>query len=156
MRPAFIVFLLALCPASTIAESPVAPPPFRTTGAFFALSVPDLEASRDWYMEKLGLAVVLEPPPYQDIRTLVLEGGGLTVELIHSRSAQPTPGGGDPTQRHGFFKAGVFVGDLDHTLARLRERGVSVAFGPFPSKDGQPANVAIRDNAGNLIQFFGR
>jgi len=50
----------------------------------------------------------------------------------------------------------VIVSDFDAALAKLRERGVPLAFGPFPAKGNQRANFAIRDNAGNLIQFFGR
>jgi hypothetical protein len=57
---------------------------------------------------------------------------------------------------HGMFKAGVIVDDFDRTLALLKERGVPIAFGPFPAHANQRANAIIRDNAGNLIQFFGK
>ena len=60
------------------------------------------------------------------------------------------------TRVHDFFKAGIIVDDLDATLARLRERGVPIASGPFPARDGQRANATIRDNAGNFIQLFER
>ena len=83
----------------------------------------------------------------------VLEGEGLTVELIQDPSARPASG--QPGSVHGFFKAGFAVKDLGKTLEQLRARGVEVAFGPFAAQDGQRANVIIRDNAGNLIQIFG-
>jgi hypothetical protein len=38
----------------------------------------------------------------------------------------------------------------------LRTKGVQIAYGPYPAKTGQRANVIIRDIDGNLIQFFGR
>lgn len=57
---------------------------------------------------------------------------------------------------HGIFKAGVIVEDLDATLAILRERNVTVAYGPYPATSEQRANVIIQDNEGNLIQFFGK
>ena len=57
---------------------------------------------------------------------------------------------------HGLFKAGVVVDDFDKTLATLRSRGVEFAFGPFPARPNQRANVLIKDNAGNLIQIFGK
>jgi hypothetical protein len=57
---------------------------------------------------------------------------------------------------HGIFKAGVVVDDYDVTLATLRARGVDIAIGPFPARNGQRANFIVRDNAGNFIQFFGR
>ena len=58
-------------------------------------------------------------------------------------------------QIHGFFKAGVIVDDFDKTLATLKARGVSIAMGPFPASETQRANIIVRDNAGNPIQFFG-
>jgi predicted enzyme related to lactoylglutathione lyase len=83
----------------------------------------------------------------------VLEGAGLTVELIHDPAARPAKG--PPGSVHGVFKAGFLVKDLEKTLAELRARGVKVAFGPFPAKDGQRANAILRDNAGNLIHVLG-
>jgi catechol 2,3-dioxygenase-like lactoylglutathione lyase family enzyme len=121
------------------------------TGAFFALSVANLEESAGWYREKLGLDVVLQVD--QGTAVTVLEGEGLTVELIHDPAARPASG--QPGSVHGFFKAGFVVKDLGRTLEALKARGVEVAFGPFPAKDGQRANAVIRDNAGNLIQIFG-
>ena len=46
--------------------------------------------------------------------------------------------------------------DPKKTLGKLAERGVPVAFGPFPAQGNQRANAIIRDNAGNLIQLFER
>ncbi len=154
--PIVLLSLAAVITRPLSGQTHPVPPAFKTSGAFFALSVSDLEASRAWYVEKLGLTVVMQPPPYDGIRALVLEGGGLIVELIHNPSAQPPPAVSNPTLRHGFFKVGLVVDDFDDSLARLRERGVRIALGPFPARNGQRANFAINDNAGNLIQFFGR
>jgi catechol 2,3-dioxygenase-like lactoylglutathione lyase family enzyme len=134
--------------------------PFRTTGAFFAVSVADLTASAKWYREKLGLKVLLEPPRTPEVAAIILEGGGLIVELIQQSSARPmsvaAPGVRATYDIHGIFKAGLIVEDFDRTLAALRQRGVTIAIGPFAKSATQPANVIIRDNAGNYIQFFGR
>ena len=99
-------------------------------GAFFALSVPNLEESARWYGDKFELDVVQQVD--QDTSVTVLEGEGLTVGLIHDPAARPASG--QPGSVHGFFKAG---------------------FGPFPAKDGQGANAILRDNVGNMIQVFG-
>lgn len=155
MRSTFLT-ILSIVPMSLRAQAPPVPPAFTTSGAFFALSVSNLEATRAWYVDTLGLSVVVQPPPYDGISALVLEGGGLIVELIHNPLAQPPRGVSEPTLTYGVFKAGLVVDDLDRTLARLRERGVPIALGPFPARNGQRANFAIRDNAGNLIQFFAR
>jgi catechol 2,3-dioxygenase-like lactoylglutathione lyase family enzyme len=134
--------------------------PFQTTGAFFALSVPDVTASAKWYREKLGMKVILEPPRSADASVVVLEGGGLIVELLQHNEAKPlrsiAPNAGENFKVHGFFKAGVIVEDFDRTIAAFRARGITIAIGPFPKSATQRANAIIRDNDGNLIQFFGK
>jgi catechol 2,3-dioxygenase-like lactoylglutathione lyase family enzyme len=131
------------------------PPISASKGAFFAVSVADLEASSEWYSEKLGLRVVLNVPRTDGVAVMVLEGGGLTVELVQHANAQAAPcNQTDPALCHGLFKVGVVVKDLDKTLQKLGERGVPVAFGPFPAQGNQRANAIIRDRSGNLIQLF--
>jgi catechol 2,3-dioxygenase-like lactoylglutathione lyase family enzyme len=136
-----------------------APPVLTTTGAFFALSVPDVEASAKWYSEKLGLKVVMRPPKQDKSTVIILEGGGLLVEILQRDDAVPLEKATGGIRRtylvHGPFKAGVIVADFDKTLAALKARGVEIEIGPFPARPDQRANVIIRDNAGNLIQLFG-
>ncbi|HEV8148261.1 MAG TPA: VOC family protein [Bryobacteraceae bacterium] len=139
-------------------------PAQKTTGAFFALSVADLKTSTQWYTDKLGLKSTLENPKRDGVAVIVLEGdvGGtkLIVELIRRDDAQPlakaTNGIADPIRVHGVFKAGVVVDDFDKTLATLKARQVEIAYGPYPARSNQRANVIVRDNAGNLLQFFGK
>lgn len=160
------LLFLTLLSAPGLAQAPSAPQPaaptpaFNATGAFVGLSVPDLEASTRWYAEKFGMRILLRPPPYQGTTVVVLQGGGLTVELLHNPAAVPlrtaAPSITHTTLVHGPFKVGITVTNYDRALATLRERGVEITAGPFPARDGAPANFMIRDNAGNLIQFFGR
>jgi catechol 2,3-dioxygenase-like lactoylglutathione lyase family enzyme len=159
VKLAILVAALWLFPLTT--QSPQdATPPFTTTGAFFGVSVADLEASSRWYQEKFGLKVTMLPTGSAEARATVLEGGGLTVELMQHSKARPlstaAPGVQANYEVHGIFKAGMVVEDFDRTIAELRRRGVEIAIGPFPKRDAQPANAIIRDNAGNYIQFFGR
>ena len=135
-------------------------PAMKSAGAFFALSVADLNASVQWYSEKLGLKVVMRPPKIDKAVAVILEGGGLIVELIHHDDAMPLSAASPAVKSnilvHGIVKAGVIVEDFDSTVATLRSRNVQIAFGPFPAQAHQRANVIVRDNSGNLIQFFGR
>jgi NlpC/P60 family protein len=57
---------------------------------------------------------------------------------------------------HGILKVGVVVDDLDQTLTTLKARGVPVFLGPYPARDKVRSNGIIKDNARNLIQFFGK
>ncbi|MBC7877838.1 MAG: VOC family protein [Anaerolineales bacterium] len=177
-KPNFIVFslivsFLTACAANTSPTPTATPLPsmtptsiptesslITTTGAFFALSVADINASADWYSEKLGLEIVMQPPKTGQAAVIVLEGGGLIVELIQHDDALPfseaAPTIADKTLIHGIFKVGVIVEDFDKTVAILKERNVTITFGPFPATVEQRANVIIQDNEGNLIQFFGK
>ena len=145
--------------ATPFSASAQSRPAFETRGAFFALSVADLDASTRWYSEKLGLSVVMRPPKQDKSAVAVLEGGGLIVELLQRDDAtslrQAAPLATASYHVHGIFKAGVIVDDLNATLTALRARGVEIVMGPFPASKEQRANAIIRDNAGNLIQFFG-
>jgi catechol 2,3-dioxygenase-like lactoylglutathione lyase family enzyme len=148
--------LFILAPALLHAQSAAAPAevaPIPASGGFFGLSVPDLEASARWYEEKLGLKRVLAAGRYERVAgVIVLEGGGLMVELIqHDDAVRPA----SAELAQGFFKAGVYVNDFDATVATLRARGIPIAMGPYPARATQRANVAIRDNAGNLLFFIG-
>ena len=149
MKP-FVLAVCLLAAAASPSPAKENPQPFKLlTGAFFAVSVPNLGESVQWYSEKLGLAVTLETSSGGvDVR--VLEGGGLIVELIRDPAAQP-PG----AKRQGVFKAGFIVKDFDRTVKDLQARNVAIAFGPFPASNSQRANLILRDNAGNLIQIFG-
>ena len=162
LQHGLLVLALALPAAAPAQASPPddAAPPFVVAGAFFALSVDDLDAATRWYEEKLGLRVVMRAPRSDATRSAatVLQGGGLTVELVRHDDAAPlvTRRGGGALYAHGIFKVGLVVEDFDRTLAALRARGVEIAIGPFPKRADQPANVIIRDGVGNMIQILGK
>jgi catechol 2,3-dioxygenase-like lactoylglutathione lyase family enzyme len=157
-----LLLVLAL-PVPVLAKSARATPAapvMSATGAFFALSVANVDASAAWYSEKLGLNVVMKTPMTAGAAVTVLEGEGLIVELIQHDGAVPlsqaAPTVKDRLFLHGLAKAGFIVTDFAGTIARLKQRGVPFLYGPFPAREGQRANVIIQDDSGNLIQVFGR
>ena len=127
---------------------------FSVKGTFFALSVADMEASVKWYSEKLDLKVVMREPKKNKSAVTVLAGGGLMVELLQDDDAVPS--GKEAHLVHGIFKTGLIVDDLDKTLSMLKVRKVPIAFGPYPATQNSAGNFIVSDNAGNLIQFFGK
>jgi len=162
VRTICLLLCLAL-PSVARGQAAAAPAPSAAAaavGAFFALSVADMDASVRWYTEKLGLEVAMTVPRRDKVAVTVLEGDGLIVELIQNDDAMPlsraAPAMANNILVHGIFKVGVIVPDFDRTLATLRARQVEIAYGPFPARPDQRANVIVRDNAGNLIQFFGK
>lgn len=102
----------------------------------------------------------MEQPRQAGASVIVLEGGGLIVELIQQDDAVSleslTPRLRSNIHLHGIVKAGAILDDFEGVLASFRKKGVEIAFGPYPARPGQRANVIIRDNAGNLIQFFAK
>jgi catechol 2,3-dioxygenase-like lactoylglutathione lyase family enzyme len=123
------------------------------------MSVGDIQASVRWYSEKLGMTVVMEQPRQAGAAVAILEGRGLIVELVEQEGAvslkEVTPKIENRMLVHGIVKAGAILENYDDELAAFKKRGVEIAFGPYPGKENQRPNVIIRDNDGNLIQFFG-
>lgn len=152
-----LLLVLAMSLQVPVEQPPV---PLAASGAFFALSVADLEASTRWYRETFDMRVVMQRPAQDGPAVTVLEGQGLMVELLHFADAAPlsrvAPGVRGDFSVHGVFKAGILVTNFAEVVAALREARVEVAFGPFPATAEQRANVIIRDNGGNLIQIIGR
>jgi catechol 2,3-dioxygenase-like lactoylglutathione lyase family enzyme len=151
-------FGLAIALAPNIVPAQATQPVFAPVqAAFFALSVPDLEASIKWYVEKLGLRVSSRMQ-HESIKGALLEGNGLEIELMcHPAATAPR----DPMDMSakiltlGITKAGIRIANFDEAIASLRARDVPIALGPFPARKEQRANAIIRDNSGNLIQLFG-
>jgi catechol 2,3-dioxygenase-like lactoylglutathione lyase family enzyme len=135
--------------------------PFNcATGTFVAISVQDLDSSTSWYAEKLGLSVLKQATAKdKSAAVAVLQGGGFTVELVWFASALPlskiTSELKGNHEVYGMFKSGLCVRDLDSTYEQLKSRGVTMAFEPFFDPSMQCRMFAIRDNGGNILQFFG-
>src|SRR5262245_12943845 len=76
-----VVLAMVMSAARAFSEVQARPP------AFFALSVPDLEASVKWYGENLGLTAT-RLPGKPEAKVAILRGSGLMVELVeHSKAA---------------------------------------------------------------------
>jgi catechol 2,3-dioxygenase-like lactoylglutathione lyase family enzyme len=157
LLPVSLALAIAIAPVTGFAQVSASPVFSPVQGAFFALSVRDLDASIQWYAEKLGLRVVSRME-HEAIKGAIMEGNGLEVELMSHPSAV---GPADPMDTNakilsrGIMKAGIRIANFDETITALRSRGVTIALGPFPARKDQRANALIVDNSGNLIQLFG-
>jgi catechol 2,3-dioxygenase-like lactoylglutathione lyase family enzyme len=141
---------------------PPAPQPLagKTLGAFFALSVADVDAMSAWYRDKLGFRIASHgEAPNKIAKFAILEAEGSILEMIQRSDAKPlakaVPGAKGAYEVHGIFKAGFHVADLDAVHKRVKERGIPVAYDLMPAKDVDLRSFTIRDPEGNLIQFFG-
>ncbi len=157
MKRILICFLLVAATAFA-QQLTVLPPP---TGSYFAISVRDLNASAQWYKQKLGFHEVKQSASRDGLaRAIILESDGILLEIVsHKRAVSPRSlmkGYKDAYQIHGVFKVGFLVQDADHVLQRLKANGVTIANRPYTDDGLQMRSFFIRDNEGNIIQFLSR
>jgi catechol 2,3-dioxygenase-like lactoylglutathione lyase family enzyme len=154
----------SVAPARAVsAQSAGAPSPFAAVGpTFVGLSVASVDSAVAWYTSKLGFRLAMRVPHNSQSRSqmALVQAEGITIEFVQHDDAVPLAsvlaGNRGSLYVHGPFKFGFTVADFDGAVTALRERQVPIAIGPFPKRADQPANLMIRDHAGNYIQIFGR
>ena len=119
------------------------------------LIVSDLDRSRRFYAEALGLEEVPRPPNF------TFEGawfrfGGTEIHLL--AEAHTTGGAGQrdpgPGAAYGLTHHLAFeVEDLDAACARLEANDVPLVGGPMPRGDGF-VQAFFRDPDGHVLEFF--
>ena len=141
------------------AAEPAAPSIGLVGPQFIALSVKELEPMARWYTTTFDLTLLKDlPAPDGATHTRILGSSELLVELSqHGRARSLQEYAGAPTPGflvHGFFKAGLFVKDLDRAVEALKARGVTTL---GPPQGDPPAGlrwVLFRDPGGNVLQLF--
>jgi catechol 2,3-dioxygenase-like lactoylglutathione lyase family enzyme len=103
-----------------------------------SLNVDDVEAALAFYTDLLGLSPRADRPDFA-FGGAWLDAGGQQVHLIE----------GSPPAGLGQHFA-LLVGDLDGTVAELRERGVEVS---DPKPVGSSLQAFVTDPSGNLVEL---
>lgn len=124
-----------------------------------AISVPDVESSTEWYMEKLGFEFMhTTAVPRSDKAPFTitwLKGPGFCVELFGVPESRPLPPERcDPvtdleTLGNKYFS--LKVNDLEAAEEKLKELKVDIVPNESATDD---CSLFIRDNAGNLIELL--
>ena len=136
------------------ADSPFATA--RVTHA--ALRVPDLEASKRWFVEKLDFRVDREWP-VGELRSAWLcpaGDGSVHVEIIGGNSPEPNPEFGtlDETLEYGgYHHVCIDVDSLDRAVEELRRRGVAIVREPAVIPDIRRRVAFIADPWGNVVEL---
>jgi catechol 2,3-dioxygenase-like lactoylglutathione lyase family enzyme len=120
-----------------------------------ALVVADLDRSRHFYGEALGLQEVPRPPNFTFAGAWFRFGESEIHLLVEAdttgRAGAPDPG---PSGAFGLVShVALEVEDLEAALARLEENGVPLIGGPMPRGDGV-TQVFFRDPDGYILELF--
>ena len=120
-----------------------------------AMSVPDLDASICWFADVLGFAVEKRfDIPAIPAKVAMLRREELRVELFEVAGAKSLPDerrhANTDLKTHGNKHLAFAIRNVDEAAAELQRRGADIEFiGRFEFG----ANIFVRDNAGNLIEF---
>ncbi len=121
------------------------------------LVVSDLDRSRHFYAEALGLEEVPRPSNFT-FAGAWFRAGEDEIHLLAEADTTGRAGGGDPgpSAAYGLSSHLAFeVDDLAAACARLEENGVALIGGPMPRGDGF-VQVFFRDPDGYVLEFFQR
>jgi methylmalonyl-CoA/ethylmalonyl-CoA epimerase len=119
------------------------------------ISVPDLDASIAWYGRVLGFEVARRfPIPTIPADVAVLKNGPLHIELFQVAGAKPLPEErrepDTDVYTHGNKHISFAVERVQEFAEELKKRGADIVWvKEFP----HGANIFIRDNSGNLVEF---
>ena len=119
------------------------------------ISVPDLEASIAWYRQVLGFEVERRfDIPAIPAKVALMRRDELRIEIFEVPGASPLPEERRHPDRdahtHGNKHIAFAVQNIEPMAAELNERGADVV---FVMRASFGANIFIRDNAGNLLEF---
>lgn len=124
----------------------------ETNGAFYALSVQDLDTSVAWYTDHLGFT--LQSRGENTTRKgALLSRPGTVLEIAEFAGAEHRPTGVESHEVIGIFKLGFTTEHIDDAFAWLSQDGVEVFFPVVTTPDGK-RTFGVKDPDGNIVQFF--
>lgn len=119
------------------------------------ISVPDLEETIAWYREVLGFEVEKRfDIPAIPAKVALIRRGELRMEIFEVPGASPLPEErrhpDQDAHTHGNKHIAFAVEHVEPMAEELRARGADIV---FIMRASFGANIFIRDNAGNLLEF---
>ena len=130
---------------------------YAPRGSFAALSVPDADASVNWYREMLGFELVNSTDMANGIKMRNVKRANALLEFVEHPSASSVekrlPDIEKPYQLHGIWKLGFSVTDFDSLHAQLTQNSATFHGGIVTDADGTRMLIVL-DNAGNRVQLF--
>lgn len=146
--------VLTFAPSDSPAENLELP---ATNGAFYAVSVRNIDKAVAWYTQHLGFRVESRGGN-NERKGALLSRPGTVLELgefVGAIAREEFRAGLESHEVYGIFKLGFTTTNLDAAFEVLEGRGVEIFFPIVTASDGN-RTFGIRDMEGNIIQFFGR
>jgi methylmalonyl-CoA/ethylmalonyl-CoA epimerase len=137
-------------------REPPRPHPFEIEPHHFALSVPDLEASIEFYRSIFGFAVeARHAAPEHHCHAAFLRRGAVRLELFEVQGAAPLPADrrdvDQDLKTHGAKHFSLGVSNVRDVFDFLRSKGVDIAMDVV--EVGGTVTGYIRDNSGILVEL---
>lgn len=123
-----------------------------------ALRVPDMEASRRWFVEKLDFRAVAEwtMNGHRCASVCPPGDGSIHLEIIGGNSPEPNPVFGtleETLEYGGYHHVSIDVESLDDALDVLRRRGVAIVGAPFVLAAIGRRAAFVADPWGNMVEL---
>ena len=120
-----------------------------------AISVPNLEDAIDWYKDVLGFKVERKfPIPTIPAEVAIIKNGDLRIEIFEVPDAAPLPEDrrlpDSDNRTHGNKHIAFTIRNVEKFSEELKTRGADIV---WVKRFDHGANIFIRDNSGNLIEF---
>jgi glyoxylase I family protein len=136
---------------------------FSMRGHHVAIRVPDFEASKRWFVQKLDFRVhkvwtfknrkhaYLTPATDETLHIEILGGAPLTRPETRPRRSYVDLK--DSLRNPGYHHFCLTVDDIDKTIAELQRRGVTIVAKPFDIKAIKRRLAFFADPWGNLMEL---
>jgi Glyoxalase/Bleomycin resistance protein/Dioxygenase superfamily len=133
----------------------------KSNGSFYALLVPQASEAAEWYRDYLGFSVIRSTAgPGGSSRTIMLEQQGVLLEIIEARGSfnLQSVTSKKISLLQGIRKVGIVIEDEEFdSLHSALVRKKATLIGDVFTDDGlKMRSFIVRDNGGNLVQFFSR
>ena len=130
-------------------------------GSHFCLRVPDYEAGKAWFMEKLDFRFVVEWPGPVGVRMAYLAAPNddrCVIEIVGDGDTPPTEVAGTDDLfaslgNGGFHHFCFTVPNVDDAVATLLSRGVTIVTEPFEVAEIGRRLAFFKDPFGNLFEL---
>lgn len=125
-----------------------------------SISVPDVNASVEWYRRVFGFRPVSQADLENGASFAMIERNGVVLELLKVREQQPMPMLNQDPPNHlrylGVKNFCFWVDDMDTTMRELRGQNVKFVWEARELPEVGSRVTMIRDNNDNLIALWER